>query len=127
MLKFRQTPQVTHSPSQTNVMRDILRRRMTKPQRHRLLHSFPLAAATPPVLPEDSAAGLNAFPFDVNADRKLLVGVLPHPFCNPAIRGCGFCTFPHEQFNSAKAAAVALRLIKELDLRIAAQPELARR
>ncbi len=35
---------------------------------------------------------------DFNPDRGLLVGVLPHSFCNPAVAGCGFCTFPHETF-----------------------------
>jgi len=38
--------------------------------------------------------------------RPLLVGVLPHAFCNPKIAGCGFCTFPHEDFSSRKATSV---------------------
>ena len=109
------------------VTHDILRRRMEKPQRHRLLHSFPLAAAMPPVTPEDAERGFRAFPLDSIAGRKLLVGVLPHPFCNPAIQGCGFCTFPHEQFSSAKATAVATRIGRELQQRLDAQPDLAGR
>src|SRR3954447_21640872 len=80
-----------------------LLRLMQRPQRHRLLHGYPLAAAMPriagnyprdPVLP----------PYDPS--RGLLVRVLPHPFCNPAVSGCGFCTFPHEAFTSRKAAGV---------------------
>jgi hypothetical protein len=34
--------------------------------------------------------------------RPLLVGVLPHAFCNPKIAGCGFCTFPHEYMQAHK-------------------------
>ncbi|MBS0202079.1 MAG: Fe-S oxidoreductase [Planctomycetes bacterium] len=105
-------------------MQDILRRRMEKPQRHRLLHSFPLAAAMSPAQPDDVQRGFRAFPVDSIAGRKLLVGVLPHPFCNPTVRGCGFCTFPHEQFSSVKAAAVATRIVRELDQRMEAQPDL---
>lgn len=105
-----------------NVTQEILRRRMAKPQRHRLLHSFPLAAAMPPVQATDKAQGFKAFP--LTTKRKLLVGVLPHPFCNPTIRGCGFCTFPHEQFSSAKAAAVATRIVKELQMRLEADSTL---
>ena len=40
--------------------------------------------------------------FDPKTKRELLIGVLPHPFCNPAVTGCGFCTFPHEPGNGAK-------------------------
>ncbi len=45
----------------------------------------------------------------------LIVGVLPHPFCNPQVRGCGFCTFPHESFSNAKAHAVTARVAAEID------------
>jgi len=108
-----------------NVTRDILRRRMAKPQRHRLLHSFPLAAAMPAAQVNDKHLGFRAFP--LSQERELLVGVLPHPFCNPTVRGCGFCTFPHEQFSSAKAAAVALRIVRELDVRLQVDPTLSGR
>lgn len=123
MLKLLDAP----PSAPVSITHDILRRRMTKPQRHRLLHSFPLAAAMPGISEEDAAQGLKAFPLLTETDRDLLIGVLPHPFCNPAIRGCGFCTFPHEQFQAAKAAAVAEQVIREIDLRIASEPGLAGR
>lgn len=110
----------------SNVTRDILQRRMLRPQRHRLLHGFPLAAAMPTIGPEEAAQGMTAFPLLNGAQRALLVGVLPHPFCNPTVRGCGFCTFPHEQFQAVKAAAVAEQVIREIDLRLESEPELSR-
>lgn len=120
---FRSAPTTSPVPESTSsVMHDILKRRMAKPQRHRLLHSFPLAAAMPPVETKDVESGFRAFP--LSSERELLVGVLPHPFCNPAVRGCGFCTFPHEQFSSAKAAVVASALVRELELRLEADPNL---
>src|SRR5436305_14528902 len=81
--------------------RAYLRQRMRGPQRHRLLHGYPLAAA----LPHRSAA----HPADdvrpaCDGGRHLLVGVLPHPFCNPAIKGRGFCTFPHPAAHPDRAA-----------------------
>lgn len=119
MLLMRETQSTV---SDSGVMREILQRRMKKPQRHRLLHSFPLAAAMPPANPVDMAQGFRSFP--LNAQRDLLLGVLPHPFCNPTVQGCGFCTFPHEQFSSAKAAAVAVRIVRELELRLKGDPTL---
>ena len=31
--------------------------------------------------------------------RPLLVGVLPHAQCPPRVKGCGFCTFPHDDYD----------------------------
>lgn len=102
----------------------VLRRRMQKPQRHRLLHGYPLAAAMyrrdPEHPPEDVF-------FDPDAGRNLLVGVLPHPFCNPAVTGCGFCTFPHEHYHAGRVGEVVEHVIQEIDGRLARQPALARR
>jgi oxygen-independent coproporphyrinogen-3 oxidase len=87
-----------------------LRRRMTRPQRHRLLHGYPLAAALHPADAVDPHAAVALG----RTDRKLLVGVLPHPFCNPAVTGCGFCVFPHEPGNAAKGTPVVRSVIEEV-------------
>jgi oxygen-independent coproporphyrinogen-3 oxidase len=86
-----------------------LRFRMRRPQRHRLLHGYPLAAAMPAADHLGREADLALSP-----DRRLIVGILPHPFCNPAVTGCGFCTFPHEPGNAAKAAAVVAQAGEEI-------------
>ena len=94
----------------------LLRERMREPQRHRLLHGFPLAAAMP------YATDVVRWRHDVEMmgrDRRLarglLVGVLPHSFCNPKVAGCGFCTFPHEPFSAVRAAAVVDGVLREID------------
>jgi oxygen-independent coproporphyrinogen-3 oxidase len=92
-----------------------LRRRMQRPQRHRLLHGYPLAAAMPRVEPQ-SLARHRSLKYDPS--RGLLVGVLPHPFCNPAVRGCGFCTFPHEAFSIRKASVVIDHVVREIGQRL---------
>jgi coproporphyrinogen III oxidase-like Fe-S oxidoreductase len=92
---------------------DELARRLTEPQRHRLLQGYPM-----PKLMEDPAreirpeqrgphvARRDTSSFGRNTwydslwpgqHRQCIVGVLPHPFCNPTVRGCGFCTFPQEK------------------------------
>jgi|SRR5579883_670118 len=94
-----------------------LARRMRGPQRHRLLHGYPLAAALPDAsefAPEHDVA------FD-RAERRLIVGVLPHPFCNPAVTGCGFCTFPHQPGNTANTADIAKQVADEINQRIERQ------
>jgi oxygen-independent coproporphyrinogen-3 oxidase len=53
--------------------------------------------------------------------------VLPHPFCNPAVAGCGFCTFPHEPYRADRAGEVVAHVVREIDLRLAGQPALSRR
>jgi oxygen-independent coproporphyrinogen-3 oxidase len=98
--------------------------RMQKPQRHRLLHGYPLAAA---MRSRKSAADHEEPVFDATADRRLLVGVLPHPFCNPAVTGCGFCTFPHEAFHAARSAAVVDHVVREIEQRLRLDPSLERR
>ena len=116
-----------HHAGPVPVRRDdaqVLRARMRKPQRHRLLHGYPLAAAMrhrAPGQPDEDVF------FDPHAGRDLLVGVLPHPFCNPAVTGCGFCTFPHERYHAARAGEVVEHVVQEIDGRLARQPALARR
>ncbi|MDX1930296.1 MAG: hypothetical protein SFV81_27470 [Pirellulaceae bacterium] len=99
---------------------------MARPQRHRLLHGYPLAAAMPyadPKVRELAAKSDSSFVLPRNSQDELLVGVLPHPFCNPKISGCGFCTFPHETFSALKSAAVVSGVIQEIDNRLAQQPD----
>src|SRR5262245_7722316 len=96
---------------------DELNRRMRGPQRHRLLHGYPLAAAMPDATDFDPHHDIA---FD-RSDRALIVGVLPHPFCNPAVNGCGFCTFPHQPGNTAKTADVARLVGTEIVHRVFSQ------
>jgi oxygen-independent coproporphyrinogen-3 oxidase len=98
-----------------------LRRRMRRPQRHRLLHGYPLAAAMPRIAQSRwRDAALPQF----DPGRGLLVGVLPHSFCNPAVSGCGFCTFPHEAFTTRKATDVIDHVVREIEQTRRARPDL---
>ncbi len=115
----RPDPSTDDSPEQLE-----LRRRMQRPQRHRLLHGYPLAAAMPRIA-EDQRRDTILPEFDTR--RGLLVGVLPHPFCNPAVTGCGFCTFPHEAFTTRKASYVIDHVVREIELTLRARPDLAGR
>jgi oxygen-independent coproporphyrinogen-3 oxidase len=89
-----------------------LRRRQDLPQRHRLLQGYPMV---PLMRPAGDPVALESFPVDRR--RKLIVGVLPHPFCNPRVQGCGFCTFPHEAYRGADARAVTASVAREVELR----------
>jgi oxygen-independent coproporphyrinogen-3 oxidase len=90
---------------------------MGLPQRHRLLHGYPLRSAMPRVgifetgTLERLAQIAGTEP---STEKRLLVGVLPHPFCNPTVRGCGYCTFPHEQFRVSAARSVVDAVIREI-------------
>lgn len=106
-----------------------LARHMARPQRHRLLHGYPLAAAMPYAddRVRSCAAGDDPrFSQPRKHDQPLLVGVLPHPFCNPKIRGCGYCTFPHESFSAVKSATVVRGVVAELEQRLQRQPDFRR-
>ncbi len=100
---------------------ELVVNRLSKPQRHRLLHGFPLAANMPFLTNElraSAEAGHPNLQHTYLLPRELLVGVLPHAFCNPQIAGCGFCTFPHEDFSSRKATAVVESVQQEITARL---------
>jgi coproporphyrinogen III oxidase-like Fe-S oxidoreductase len=105
----------------TSADRAFLQDRLHRPQRHRLLHGYPLAAA---MASRPAAIDLDIQPDDA---RGLLVGVLPHPFCNPAVAGCGFCTFAHEPYHGSRAADVVGHVRQEIERRVARQTSLADR
>ena len=121
MLLSTEDAPATTTDAQTHHLQELLHHRMSKPQRHRLLHGFPLAAAMPFANDEVrklAHAGHERYAPGHRIDRDLLVGVLPHSFCNPKIAGCDFCTFPHEEFSSLKAAAVVNGVIREIESRM---------
>lgn len=98
-------------------LHEQLHRLMDRPQRHRLLHGYPLAAAMPYLDKSKSALmeRISEMNSAASVPNSLLVGVLPHPFCNPKVAGCGFCTFPHESFSAAKGEAVAAAVVQEME------------
>lgn len=100
-----------------------LARRMAGPQRHRLLQGYPMLPLMRSV--DDVAVDVERFPVD--RARGLIVGVLPHTFCNPQVRGCGFCTFPHEAYRGAAAREVTARVADEVRARTSRVPGLAGR
>ncbi len=112
---------------QNDSLRQLVKSRLKKPQRHRLLHGFPLAASMPYLDQETRRAterGDSRFQHDYQPSKPLLVGVLPHSYCNPKIAGCGFCTFPHEDFSSLKATAAVHGVIQEIQTRVSGSPSL---
>jgi oxygen-independent coproporphyrinogen-3 oxidase len=126
-LFFQESLMSIHVASKASQLHARLSKFMARPQRHRLLHGYPLAAAMPYVDEQVRLRASNIDPEFVlprNPKNELLVGVLPHPFCNPKISGCGFCTFPHETFSALKSSAVTAAVIQEIDHRISQQPDL---
>ena len=91
---------------------------MAQPQRHRLLQGYPML----PLMRRHQGAR----PV-LDSARPLIVGVLPHPFCNPKRRGCGFCTFPHEPFRRANADKVVDAVIAETQSLLDSHAHLAER
>ncbi|MEM6989311.1 MAG: Fe-S oxidoreductase [Myxococcota bacterium] len=59
------------------------------------------------------------------ATKPLLVGVLPHTFCNPKVQGCGFCTFPHERFQRPLADEATRSVAREVEQIVTAHPSLS--
>ena len=95
----------------TSLSQNFIENSIKKPQRHRLLNGYPMPA---------SASILNDTPceildsIEINQNKGLLIGILPHTFCNPMIRGCGFCTFPHETLNKSKMSSVVTEVAEEI-------------
>lgn len=104
-------------------LREELLRRLAKPQRHRLLQGYPMAPLMRPV-PSDFAPLASG---EISESRPLLIGVLPHTACNPKVRGCGFCTFPHERLENGQVRQMVEQVATEIVRTTARRPELRRR
>jgi oxygen-independent coproporphyrinogen-3 oxidase len=83
---------------------------MAIPQRHRLLQGYPMAPLMRPL----SRGKRPEKDLQWDLARPLIVGVIPHPFCNPSLTGCGFCTFPHEKFRGKRATSLTRRVCDEI-------------
>ena len=103
-----------------------LHRRMSLPQRHRLLHAYPMAPLMLYSSTPTHSRQLEDISYSRDIDRRLLLGILPHPYCNPMVKGCGFCTFPHEQYTKKSAISVAKTVLREIKERIKAIPSLTK-
>ena len=94
-----------------------LKRRMAQPQRHRLLQGYPMA---PLMLPPRSWPDRRKWRMPSvlqergGVHRAALLGVLPHPYCNPRVRGCGFCTFPQEKLDRSRLPDVVAAVEREV-------------
>jgi len=102
-----------------------LARRVSRPQRHRLLQGYPMLPLMRSALPagrhhgrdldgrltRDAADGerteIEPAWIRVDTSRPLLVGIIPHAQCTPKIAGCGFCTFPHDAYDKGELEATA--------------------
>ncbi len=91
-------------------LRAELRRRLDGVQRHRLLQGFPMA---PMMGPAPRAPIIQP---DDRQHRPMLIGVLPHTFCVPAVKGCGFCTFPHAALKSSQMVPLATSIARRMGL-----------
>jgi hypothetical protein len=110
-----------------NLLEEEFESRQARPQRHRLLHGYPMAPLMPAFTEKSTELERLEGGLEADPRRPLAIGILPHPFCNPAVKGCGFCTFPHEVFSAAKATDVALGVVREIDAVLTRQPSLRMR
>lgn len=110
---------------------------MRRPQRHRLLHGYPMTPLLRWASPDplhlrridgtltDRAGKVVEPPLvGLESDRPLIVGVMPHTQCQPKVEGCGFCTFPHDDFDKRDLRHTVGRVIDEVRR---TAPELRRR
>jgi coproporphyrinogen III oxidase-like Fe-S oxidoreductase len=104
-------------------VRGELHRRIFRPQRHRLLQGYPMAP-----LMRRPPAGFEPFAqLELDPDRPLIIGVIPHTFCNPKVKGCGFCTFPHERLSRSLMRSVLKQVQREIEITAGAMPGLRAR
>jgi coproporphyrinogen III oxidase-like Fe-S oxidoreductase len=118
-----QTRQAELAEQRRATLRHELSRRMERPQRHRLLQGYPMA----PVLLPAAAGFAPLSSARIDDARPLLIGVLPHAACNPRVRGCGFCTFPHEPFDNDRVRQVVRAVAEEVTRTATQRPGLLSR
>ncbi len=100
-----------------------LKARMREPQRHRLLHAYPMRSGMKDlsVTPEMILQG-----HVLDPGKKLAIGVIPHPFCNPTVYGCGFCTFPRERYRPESATKCVSSVIEEMKQMTRLHPQIGK-
>jgi oxygen-independent coproporphyrinogen-3 oxidase len=109
----RRYPELAGFPSLDDGELDAeLARRMDMPQRHRLLQGYPMPRAMRPMDDDDRWDRLRVPSLGYRDNQ--LVGVLPHPFCVPEVKGCGFCTFPHERHRKNLMLPLATAIAREM-------------
>ncbi len=92
-------------------MKKDLESRMKKQQRHRLLHGFPMSSGLQPL----NFSYQHQFDHQARlAEKPLAVGIIPHTACTPAVKGCGFCTFPNESYNNELVDRCIRTVCKEI-------------
>ena len=101
--RIRPTP-TTERPLEAELVR-----RMRGPQRYRLLQGYPM-----PPLMKTVTLPFQTEPVKPDLGRKLIVGVLPHASCAPSVKGCGYCTFPHQSFRRSSVVQTVERVIQEV-------------
>lgn len=88
-----------------------LRQKMKRPQRHRLLHAYPMTSGLDPY------DGHPRQLMHTHRKKRNAIGIIPHTFCNTGLKGCGFCTFPHEKYSKTGIKESMQAVIKELQIR----------
>ncbi len=99
--------------SDQEIYNSNVKRRMLKIQRHRLLHGFPMPDANYRIKNNEDV--INEIQETLDYSKKIALGVIAHPMCNPQVRGCGYCPFPHENYNLDRMKMSVDALCDEID------------
>lgn len=98
-----------------SIIENYITEYVEKPQRHRLLHGYPFPNLMQKLRSEEQLTDI-LDGIEISKDKPYIIGVLPHTFCNPMVKGCGFCTFPHETYNNSNVTHTVNKLLNEIDL-----------
>lgn len=101
--------QITTTQVPVRPLSQDIDKRMKGPQRHRLLQGYPM-----PPLMKPYRAERPFHPVKRDGTRPLIVGILPHASCTPAVAGCGYCTFPHEKYRASEVRHTVDCVVEEV-------------
>jgi oxygen-independent coproporphyrinogen-3 oxidase len=134
--------------SEQIIFGEELARRMSAPQRHRLLQGYPMVplmrAATNPDAYEmrELDGRLETWrhggrvlqtgelepPFlSLDPARPLIIGIIPHTQCNPRVRGCGFCTFGQDRYSKDELKDSVGGVANDIEQLLKRRPQLGAR
>lgn len=102
-----------------------LDRRMSLPQRHRLLHGYPMSSAMRSLRIRGYRDLLRSM--SSSRGKPLAVGIIPHPLCTTSEERCGYCPFPCEEYNILQEKKSIDTVIAELGQLDEEFPEITRR
>ena len=97
----------------TQSIEEFVDQRLSRGQGYRLLEGWPSRKLMDGSVYKDEGD----YGVSLDPNKDLIMGVIPSPYCDPAVEGCGFCSFPHLQYEGQNLNPLMIKIGDEISTR----------